>query len=107
MPSLVALSDIPRSKFDRLKQKFSCKNPDLEKYIKQFAYSHQREGLFQTYFYVDDNDNFLGYISVAVATIERTKFADELDISYSIPVDKMMTFCKIFGQDDLVEILRK
>jgi len=47
MPSLVALSDIPRSKFDRLKQNFSCKNPDLEKYIKQFAYSHQKEGLFQ------------------------------------------------------------
>ena len=101
MPSLVPLSDIPRNKFDRLKQKFSCKNPELEKYIKQFAYSHQKEGLFQTYFYVDDNDNFLGYISVAVATIERTKFADELDISYSmkysIPAIKITRLCVFNG----------
>jgi len=36
---------------------------------------HNYEGLFQTYFYVDDNDNFLGYISVA--TIEREKIEDE------------------------------
>ena len=97
MPSIISLSDIARSKFDRLKKSFSCKNEELEKHIKQYAFNHQKEGLFQTYFYVDDNDNFLGYISVAVATIERTKIEDELDISssikYSIPAIKITRLC--------------
>ena len=97
MPSIISLSDIARSKFDRLKKSFSCKNDELEKHIKQYAFNHQKEGLFQTYFYVDDNDNFLGYISVAVATIERTKIEDELDISssikYSIPAIKITRLC--------------
>jgi len=97
MPSIISLSDIARSKFDRLKNNFSCQNEELEKHIKQYAFNHQKEGLFQTYFYVDDNDNFLGYISVAVATIERTKIEDELDISssikYSIPAIKITRLC--------------
>ena len=97
MPSIISLSDIARSKFDRLKKSFSCKNDELEKHIKQYAFNHQKEGLFQTYFYVDDNDNFLGYISVAVATIERTIIEDELDISssikYSIPAIKITRLC--------------
>jgi len=97
MPSIISLSDIARSKFDRLKKSFSCKNDELEKHIKQYAFNHQKEGLFQTYFYVDDNDNFLGYISVSVATIERTKIEDELDISssikYSIPAIKITRLC--------------
>ena len=97
MPSIISLSDIARSKFDRLKKNFSCQNEELEKHIKQYAFNHQKEGLFQTYFYVDDNDNFLGYISVAVATIERTKIEDELDISssikYSIPAIKITRLC--------------
>ena len=97
MPSIISLSDISRSKFDRVKKGFSCRNDELEKHIKQYAFNHQKEGLFQTYFYVDDNDNFLGYISVAVATIERTKIEDELDISssikYSIPAIKITRLC--------------
>ncbi len=97
MPSIISLSDITRSKFDRLKKSFICSNTELEKHIKQYAFNHQKEGLFQTYFYVDDNDNFLGYISVAVATIERTKIEDELDISssikYSIPAIKITRLC--------------
>ena len=97
MPSIISLSDIARSKFDRLKKSFSYKNKELEKHIKQYAFNHQKEGLFQTYFYVDDNENFLGYISVAVATIERTKIEDELDISssikYSIPAIKITRLC--------------
>ncbi len=97
MPSIISLNDISRSKFDRLKKNFSCKNAELEKHIKQYAFNHQKEGLFQTYFYVDDNDNFLGYISVSVATIERTKIEDELDISssikYSIPAIKITRLC--------------
>ena len=97
MPSIISLSDIARSKFDRLKKNFSCQNEELEKHIKQYAFNHQKEGLFQTYFYVDNNDNFLGYISVAVATIERTKIEDELDISssikYSIPAIKITRLC--------------
>jgi len=97
MPSIISLSDIARSKFDRLKKSFSCKNKELERHIKQYAFNHQKEGLFQTYFYVDDNDNFLGYISVAIATIERTTIEDELDISssikYSIPAIKITRLC--------------
>ena len=97
MPSIISLSDIARSKFDRLKKGFSCENEELKKHIKQYAFNHQKEGLFQTYFYVDDNDNFLGYISVAVATIERTKIEDALDISssikYSIPAIKITRLC--------------
>ena len=97
MPSIISLSDIARSKFDRLKKNFSCDNKELEKHIKQYAFNHQKEGLFQTYFYVDDNDNFLGYLSVAVATIERTKIEDGVDISssikYSIPAIKITRLC--------------
>lgn len=97
MPSIISLNDISRSKFDRLKKNFSCKNTELEKHIKQYAFNHQKEGLFQTYFYVDDNKNFLGYISVAVATIERNTIEDELDIPssirYSIPAIKITRLC--------------
>ena len=97
MPSIISLNDISRNRFDRLKKNFSCKNRELEKHIKQYAFNHQKEGLFQTYFYVDDNDNFLGYISVSIATIERTKIEDELDISssikYSIPAIKITRLC--------------
>jgi predicted GNAT family N-acyltransferase len=97
MPSIISLADISRSKFDRLKKNFSCENTELEKHIKQYAFNHQKEGLFQTYFYVDDSDNFLGYISVSVATIERATIEDELDISssikYSIPAVKITRLC--------------
>ncbi|MEA3371788.1 MAG: GNAT family N-acetyltransferase [Campylobacterota bacterium] len=97
MPSIISLNDIARSKFDRLKKNFSCESRELERHIKQYAFNHQKEGLFQTYFYVDDNNNFLGYISVSVATIERTTIEDELDISssikYSIPAIKITRLC--------------
>lgn len=97
MPSIISLSDISRSKFDRLKKSFSCENSELERHIKQYAFNHQKEGLFQTYFYVDNDDNFLGYISVSIATIERASLEDELDISssikYSIPAVKITRLC--------------
>ena len=97
MPSIISLNDISRSKFDRLKKNFSCENTELEKHIKQYAFNHQKEGLFQTYFYVDDNENFLGYISVSIATIERTTIEDEINISssikYSIPAVKITRLC--------------
>ncbi|NOQ31203.1 MAG: GNAT family N-acetyltransferase [Helicobacteraceae bacterium] len=97
MPSIISLNDISRSKFDRLKKNFSCENRELDKHIKQYAFNHQKEGLFQTYFYVDDNENFLGYISVSIATIERTTIEDEINISssikYSIPAVKITRLC--------------
>jgi len=97
MPSIISLNDISRSKFNRLKKNFSCKNKELEKHVKQYAFNHQKEGLFQTYFYVDDNENFLGYISVSIATIERSTIEDKLDISssmkYSIPAIKITRLC--------------
>ncbi|MDQ7061271.1 MAG: GNAT family N-acetyltransferase [Sulfurimonas sp.] len=46
---------------------------------------------------MDDNENFLGYISVSVATIERNTIEDELNISssikYSIPAVKITRLC--------------
>ncbi len=97
MPSIISLNNISRSKFDRLKKSFSCENTELEKHIKQYAFNHQKEGLFQTYFYVDDNENFLAYISVSIATIERNTVDDKIDISssikYSIPAVKITRLC--------------
>lgn len=97
MPSIVSLSTIGRSRYDALKSNFSCENIDLESHIKQFAFSHQQSGLFQTYFYVDDDDNYLGYVSVSVATIEREEIDDEINISpsirYSIPAIKITRLC--------------
>jgi ribosomal protein S18 acetylase RimI-like enzyme len=97
MPSIISLNDISRSKFDRLKKSFSCENSELEKHIKQYAFNHQKEGLFQTYFYVDDDENFLGYLSVSIATIERVTIDDEINISpsikYSIPAIKITRLC--------------
>ncbi len=97
MPSIVSLSNISRSKFEKLKKNFSCINPELEEHIKRYAYSHQKDGLFQTYFYVDDDDNYLGYISMSIATIERDQIDDEIDIPeamrYSIPAIKITRLC--------------
>lgn len=101
MPSIVSLSDIPRSTFDRLKKKFQCSNEHLQEHITKHAYSHQKKGLFQTYFYADDKDNYLGYISVATATIQRDLITDEIDISeamrYSIPAIKITRLCTFDG----------
>lgn len=97
MPKIVSLSSIPRSQYDKLKKSFSCKNEELQKHIKQFAFSHQKEGLFQTYFMVDNDENYLGYISVALATIQREDINDEIDIpdsiGYSIPALKITRLC--------------
>lgn len=105
MPSIISLSDIPRSKFDRLKKSFKCSNTQLQEHIIKYAYSHQKIGLFQTYFYMDDEENYLGYISIAPATIQRDNIEDEIDIpnsiKYSIPaikVTRLCTFDKYCGQ---------
>ena len=101
MPSIISLSTLTRSRYDKLKKSFSCTNEHLEKYIKRNAFSHQREGLFQTYFYVDDDGNYLGYISLSPATIEREEAEDTLDIpeaiKYSIPAIKITRFCTFDG----------
>lgn len=97
MPSIICLSDISRSKFDRLKKKFQCSNEQLQEHITKYAYSHQKNGLFQTYLYSDDEDNYLAYISVATATIQREQITDEIDVSesmkYSIPAIKITRLC--------------
>lgn len=101
MPKIVSLSTIPRSQFDKLKKSFSCKNEQLEQHIKQYAFSHQKEGLFQTYFFVDDENTYLGYISVAIATIERKEIDEEIgipaSIQYSIPALKVTRLCTFDG----------
>ena len=101
MSKIVSLSSLSRSKYDKLKKKFSCTNEDLHTHIKQFAYNHQKEGLFQTYFFVDDKENYLAYISVAIATIENTDVQDKIDIpqsiKYSIPSLKVTRLCVFDG----------
>lgn len=101
MPSIVSLSDIPRAEFDKLKENFHCENSQLQEHITRFAYSHQKMGLFQTYFYVNDDGNYLGYISVASATIQRDIIEDEIDIpqsiKYSIPALKVTRLCSFNG----------
>ncbi|MBA3025723.1 MAG: GNAT family N-acetyltransferase [Sulfurimonas sp.] len=101
MPKIVSLSTISKTAYDRLKKSFSCTNEHLKKYIKQFAFSHQQQGLFKTYFFVDDSDRYIGYVSVSVATLERTKIEDEIDISpsmkYSIPALKITRLCTFDG----------
>lgn len=97
MPSIISLSDIPRGRFDRLKEDFHCKNPQLQEHIIRYAYSHQKAGLFQTYFYVNDDGEYLGYVSVASATIQRDSIEDEIDIpqsiKYAIPALKVTRLC--------------
>ncbi|MFT5661000.1 MAG: hypothetical protein ACI9TV_001644 [Sulfurimonas sp.] len=102
MPKIVSLSSISRSSYDKLKKTFSCTNEHLQEYIRQFAYSHQKMGLFNTYFLVDDADTYLGYISVSNATIEREEIEDEIDIpasmQYSIPALKITRLCTFDGK---------
>lgn len=97
MPSIVSLSSLSRSEFDRQKKSFSCTNKDLENYISQYAFGHQKEGLFQTYLYCDDEKQFLGFISFTVATIEREVADGNIDIPssimYSIPAIKITRLC--------------
>lgn len=101
MPSILSLSDIPRSTFDRLKKDFQCSNKHLQEHITKYAYNHQKKGLFQTYFFVDDEGNYLSYISIATATIQRELIRDEIDISesmkYSIPAIKITRLCTFNG----------
>lgn len=101
MPSIISLSNMPRSEFDKLKQSFNCSNTQLQEHIVRYAYSHQKIGLFQTYFYMDDEEHYLGYISVAPATIQRDSIENEIDIpnsiKYSIPAIKVTRLCTFDG----------
>ncbi len=101
MPSIISLSDIPKSQFNKIRQSFQCSNIQLQEHITRYAYSHQKIGLFQTYFYMDDEENYLGYISVAPATIQRDNIEDEIEIpnsiKYSIPAIKITRLCTFNG----------
>ncbi len=98
MPSIICLSDISsRSDYDRLKRTFQCSNTQLQNHIIKHAYADQKRGLFHTYFYVDNDNNYLGYISITAATIQRELITDEIDIpeamKYSIPAIKVTRLC--------------
>lgn len=103
MAQILSLSSLSRSNYDTLKQSFKCSNADLEEHIKRYAFSHQKEGLFQTYFYLDDDGNYLGYISVAIASIERDKTEDKVKIQqsihYTIPALKITRLCIFEGYE--------
>jgi len=97
MAKIISLSSIKRSRYDKIKKDFKCSKKELEKYIKQYSFSHQKDGLFQTYFYLDDEENYLGYISVAISSIDREKIGDEVNIptsiKYEIPALKITRLC--------------
>ncbi|KIM13422.1 MAG: hypothetical protein KU38_01905 [Sulfurovum sp. FS08-3] len=97
MPKIISLSSIKRSRYDKIKKDFRCSTKELEEYIKQYAFSHQKDGLYQTYFYLDDEENYLGYISVAISSIDREKIDSEIDIptsiKYEIPALKITRLC--------------
>ena len=97
MAKIISLSSITRSRYDKVKKDFICSQRELEEHIKQYAFSHQKEGLFQTYFYLDDEENYLGYISVAISSIDREKIGDEVNIptsiKYEIPALKITRLC--------------
>lgn len=96
MANIISLSSLSRSEFDKIKKNFHCSHKQLEEHIKQYAFTHQKEGLFQTYFYVEDG-KYLGYVSLAIASIDREKFDNELDIpssmKYAIPALKITRLC--------------
>ena len=100
MANIISLSSLSRSEFDKIKKDFHCSHKQLEKHIKQYAFTHQKEGLFQTYFFVEEG-RYLGYISVAIASIDREKIDSELNIpssmKYAIPALKITRLC-IFGE---------
>ncbi len=84
MAKIVSLSSLSRSKFDKIKKDFKCSHKELEEHIKQYAYSHQKEGLFQTYLYVDDDNNYAGYVSVSIASIDKDQANNKINIPSSI-----------------------
>ncbi len=97
MAKIISLSSIARSRYDKIKKEFKCSQKELEEHIKQYAFSHQKEGLYQTYFYLDDEEDYLGYISVAISSIDREKIGNEVDIpvsiNYEIPALKITRLC--------------
>lgn len=97
MAKIVSLSSIPRSQFDKVKKQFQCSYKELEEHIKQYAYSHQKEGLFQTYLYIDDNNNYAGYISFAITSIDKSiannKINMPLSINYEVSSLKITRLC--------------
>ena len=84
MAKIINLSSISRSKFDKIKKQFKSSYKELEEHIKQYAYSHQKEGLFQTYLYIDDNSNYAGYISFAITSVDKSKANNKINIPSSI-----------------------
>lgn len=98
MPYIQNISDISsRTQYDKLKKSFKCANEQLQDHIIKHAYSDQKRGLFQTYFYLDDEENYLGYISVALASVQKDILTEEIDIpesvKYSIPAIKVTRLC--------------
>lgn len=110
MPKIISLASISRSRFDKIKKSFQCSHDELDKHIKQFAYSHQKEGLYNTYFYVD-GDNYLGYVSVSIASIDREKTDDKVSvpssIKYEIPALKITRLSIFEGFQKLSPLLCK
>ena len=121
MPSIISLSDIPRSKFDRLKKSFFCQNKELEKHIRQYAFNHQlavaqQKKLGCRALIVDSKPEAIefykrfNFVEINKEENNETMFM-VCDIAKPNEVknivDDMIEFCEVFKQNDLIEILKK
>lgn len=104
MIGFVNLTSFNSSAFKKLSKTFKC-TPfnELEKHIKQYAYKHSKDGLFQTYL-LKFKDKFIGYISFSNISIDGKNkdinidtLKDILNISksftYPIPALKITRLC--------------
>ena len=99
MSSIVGLGTLSNSDFKNIVKKFECSaDPKLFEYLKNNAFGHHKQGLFQTYLFQDSED-YKGYISLSSAQIavDDTELRKILGISdglpYPIPALKITRLC--------------
>lgn len=70
MPSIIPLSFLTESQFDKLAKEFQCTESALSDYLRRFAYKHSKEGLSQTYCLINDDANeIIAYITMVSSVI--------------------------------------
>lgn len=96
---IVDLNSFSRSSFKSVVSNFSCfEHPELISYLKQFAYTHHQDGLFQTYL-LQENNEYKAYISFVMTEIteDNDSVRSQLNVSitnhYPIPALKITRLC--------------
>ena len=54
-------------------ESFQCNNPIYEDYIKGEAYEDQANSIAQTWIFVYNNQNVIGYVSIAMGDLNKTQ----------------------------------